>query len=93
VWVPTGFVGLEPRVNPLSVASLVSALVFPLWPLSSIVGIVLGIVSITQLRQRPNERGFGFAVAGVVIGVVVIVILALVIAVILYFGHACRNGC
>ena len=90
---PTGFIGLEPRVNPLSVASLVSALVFPLWPLSSIVGIVMGIVSIRQLRQRPSERGMGFAVAGLVIGCVVIVILALVIALILYFGHACRNGC
>ncbi len=68
-------------------------MVFPLWPLSSIVGVVLGIVSMKQVRQRPMERGFGLAVAGVVIGVVVLVALAIVIAVLLYFDHACRNGC
>jgi uncharacterized membrane protein YwaF len=93
VWVPTGFVGLEPRVNPLAIASLVSALAIPLWPLSSIIGVVLGIISMSQLRQRPSERGIGFAVAGIVIGLVVLVIVAFVVAALLYFGHACRNGC
>lgn len=92
-WAPTGFVGLEPKVNSLAVAAFISALIFPLWPLSSITGVVLGIVSMKQLRQRPSERGFGFAVAGLVIGLVVLVVLAIVIAVILYIGHECRNGC
>jgi len=46
-----------------------------------------------QLRQRPSERGFGFAVAGLVIGLVVLAVLAIVITVILYIGHECRNGC
>jgi hypothetical protein len=92
-WIPTGFVGLEPKINSMAIASLVSALIFPLWPLSSIAGVVLGTISMRQLRERPSERGFGFAVAGLVIGVVVLVALGLVFAVALYFGHECRNGC
>jgi Domain of unknown function (DUF4190) len=92
-WIPTGFIGLEPRINSLAIASLVSALIVPLWPLSSIAGVVLGIISMRQLRRRPSERGFGLAVAGLVIGLVVLVALALVAAVLLYFGYECRNGC
>jgi hypothetical protein len=91
--VPTGFVGLEPKVNRLAVASFVLSLAFPLWPLSSIAGVVLGIMSMKQVRQRPLERGFGLAVAGLVIGLAVLIALAIVIAVLLYFGHACQNGC
>ena len=92
-WIPTGFVGLEPRINRLAIAALVSALLVPLWPLSSIGAIVLGILSMRQLRQRPSERGTGLAVAGLVIGSVVVVALALIVVIALYFGHECRNGC
>jgi len=92
-WIPTGFVGLEPKINSLAIASLVSALIFPLWPLSSIVGVVLGIVSMRQLGQRPHERGLGFAVAGFVVGLIVLIALGLFIAIAIYLGHECRNGC
>jgi len=86
-------VGLEPRINPLAIASLVSALAVPLWPLSSLAGIVLGILSMRQLRQRPGERGYGLAVAGLVLGSVVLVALGIVVAFLISFGSACRNGC
>jgi hypothetical protein len=92
-WIPTGFIGLEPRINRLAIAALVSALVVPLWPLSSIVAIVLGILSMRQLRQRPTERGTGLAVAGLVIGAVVAVALVLIVVVAVYFGHECGHGC
>jgi uncharacterized membrane protein len=80
-------------VNSLAIASLVSALIFPFWPLSSIAGVVLAIVSLRQLRQRSSERGTGIAVAGLVIGLAVLVLSALVAAVFLYFGYECRHGC
>jgi uncharacterized membrane protein len=86
--VATGFVGLEPRINPLAVVAFVSALVIPLWPLSSVAGIVLGWLSVRQLRERPTERGRGLALAGIVIGLVVVVALALgVVLVVTLGGH------
>jgi hypothetical protein len=92
-WVPTGFVGLERKVNRLAVAAFVTALLVPLWPLSSSAAIVLGVLSMRQLRQRPSERGFGLALAGLVIGVVLVVALGIVLVIALYVGHECRNGC
>lgn len=92
-WVPTGFTGLEPKLNRLAVASLVSSLLVPLWPLSSIAGIVLGAISMSQIGQRPSERGYGLAVAGLVIGTVVLFVVVCVIAVLLLLGYGCRHGC
>lgn len=39
----------------------------------SIVGIVLGIVSLNQIKQT-NEQGHGLAVAGIVVGVITLLI-------------------
>jgi uncharacterized protein YacL len=88
MWIPTA-----QKINRLAIASLVSSLVFPLWPLSSIAAVVMGIVSMRQLGQRPSERGVGFAVAGLVVGLIIVVVLALFLAFALYIGHECRNGC
>lgn len=92
-WEPTGFVGLEPRINRLAVVAFVSALAFPLWPLSSIAAVVMGVIATRQIRQRPTERGEGLAVAAMAVGGALLVVLGLVIAAILYLGHLCRNGC
>ena len=82
-WVATGFAGLEPGINPLAIAAFTSSLVIPLWPLSSVVAIALGLASMRQLRDRPTERGRGLALAGVLIGLVVVVVLVLVLGVVL----------
>lgn len=49
-----------------------------LGPLIPIVGIVLGVVALNQIKQT-NQRGHGLAVAGIVIGAIALVLLALVV--------------
>ena len=55
-----------PGTNGLAIAALCCSIV-GMVPLASIVGIVLGIVALNQLRER-IQRGRGMAVAGIVIG-------------------------
>jgi len=88
-WVASGFAGLEPRINPLAVAAFVSALVVPLWPLSSITAVILGWVAVRQIAERPSERGRALAFAGVVVGLVVIVALSIGLA--LSWGYLARS--
>ena len=81
------------RTSGLAIASFVSALVFPLWPLSSIAAVVLGIVAWREIDRSPGVGGRGLATAGIVIGSVLLVLLAIVVAVFVYVGVECRNGC
>jgi uncharacterized membrane protein len=53
----------------MAITSLVSSLIgFVCW-LGSIVGIVLGIVALNQIKQS-REEGYGLAIAGIAIGAV-----------------------
>jgi hypothetical protein len=81
------------RTSGIAVASFVSALVLPLAPLSSIAGIVLGLVALREIDRSPGIGGKGLAVAGIVIGSVLLVVVIFVVAVIVTFGVECRNGC
>jgi hypothetical protein len=70
---PSGY-GQPQRTNGLAIASLtLSCLGFLCGGLLSIVGIVLGAVALSQIKQT-RERGYGLAVAGIVVGVATLLI-------------------
>src|SRR4029077_15296626 len=66
------------KTNSMAIASLVASLVGFLCWLGSIVGIVLGIVALNQIKQT-REDGHGLAVAGIAIGA-----LSLIVGLILF---------
>jgi hypothetical protein len=66
------------RTNGLAIASLVLGILWLFW-LGSLVGLVLGLVALKQIKDR-NQGGRGIAIAGVVLSVLWLV--GLVIAVI-----------
>jgi hypothetical protein len=53
--------------NGLAIASLIASLAGVLCCLISIVGIVLGVVALNQIKQT-RQGGYGLAVAGIVVG-------------------------
>lgn len=66
------------RTNGLAIASLVLGILWLFW-LGSLVGLVLGLVALKQIKRR-NQGGRGIAIAGVVLSVLWLV--GLVVAVI-----------
>jgi hypothetical protein len=72
-----GFVPVA-RTNGLAIASLVLGILWLAW-LGSLVGLVLGLVALKQIKNR-NQGGRGIAIAGVVLSV--LWLLGLVIAII-----------
>jgi hypothetical protein len=69
----TGY-GQQSRTNPLAIASLISSCLGLLCcGISAIVGVVLGVVALSQIKQS-REEGYGLAVAGIVIGLAVMLI-------------------
>jgi hypothetical protein len=77
----------------LAVASVVAALAFPLWPLSSITAIVLGWLAIRRIEQSPGLKGQALAVVGMAIGTVVVLAGLLLLAAVIFVGYSCRRGC
>jgi hypothetical protein len=72
--------GAPPETNGLAIASLVTSLAaIPLTALcgigalAAIVGIVLGIVALNQLRQT-HQQGRGLAIAGIAVGTLTAVV-------------------
>lgn len=62
--------GPEQKTNGLAIASLVTSLCgFITCGLAGLVGLILGIVSLTQIKKR-GDRGFGLALAGTIVGAV-----------------------
>jgi uncharacterized membrane protein len=53
--------------NGLAIASLVLGILWLFW-LGSLVGLILGLVALKQIKNR-NQRGRGIAIAGVVLGI------------------------
>lgn len=77
---PGGYGG-APRTNALAIWSLVASLVGFVCCLGSVAGIVLGLVSLNQIKQN-NEEGQGLAIAGIAVGAVSLlagVVMAVVI--------------
>jgi hypothetical protein len=55
------------RTNGLAIASLVLGILWLFW-LGSLVGLILGLVALKQIKDR-NQGGRGIAIAGVVLSV------------------------
>jgi len=72
-----GFVPVT-TTNGLAIASLVLGILWVFW-LGSLVGLVLGLVALKQIKHR-NQGGRGIAIAGVVLSVLWLV--GLVVAII-----------
>jgi hypothetical protein len=68
-WPPSPAQGFVPvtRTNGLAIASLVLGILWLFW-LGSLVGLVLGLVALKQIKGR-NQGGRGIAIAGVVLSV------------------------
>lgn len=68
----------------MAIGSLVaSVLAFPLGfcyigPIAAIVGVVLGIIALNQIKQS-GENGRGMAIAGIIVGAVILVLSVIVI--------------
>lgn len=61
------------KTNGLAIGSLVASALGLLCGIGSIVGIVLGIIALNQVKQR-NEGGRGLAIAGIAVGAATLVI-------------------
>jgi uncharacterized membrane protein len=57
-----------PGTNTLAILSLIASVVSLFCVVSSAVGIVLGVVAISQIK-RTHQEGQGLAIAGIVLGV------------------------
>ena len=68
-WSPPQVAGFVPvtRTNGLAIASLVLGILWLFW-LGSLVGLILGLVALKQIKDR-NQGGRGIAIAGVVLSV------------------------
>lgn len=64
-----GGYGAGPKTNALAIWSLVSSLIGFVCCLGSVVGIVLGLVSLNQIKES-QEEGQGLAIAGIAVGAV-----------------------
>ena len=81
----SGYPGAAPAAgtNGLAIASLVCSVVGVVCGIGSILGIVLGIIAMNQIK-RTGQGGRGLALAGIIVGAV---LLALgVIGYIIYFS-------
>lgn len=64
---------VQQDTNTLAIASLVASIVGVCCGLGSIIGIVLGVVALNQIKQT-RQGGHGLAVAGIAVGVVTLLI-------------------
>ncbi len=57
----------------MAIASLVSSIIGACCGLGSIIGIVLGIVALNQIKQT-RQSGQGLAIAGIIVGAITMLI-------------------
>lgn len=78
----------QPNTNGLAVGSLIASVIGLCTCFGLIVGIILGIAALRQIREK-GEKGRGLALAGLWIGVVGIVLwlVYLVIEILVVYHH------
>ncbi len=63
--------GVTPVTNKMAAWSMglgiFSVLCCPCWP-TGVIAVILGIIALSQLKADPNQKGQGFAIAGIVTG-------------------------
>lgn len=74
------------RTNGLAIASLITSCTGLFLGISAPVGIVLGIIAMSQIKSDPGYTGRGMALAGIVVGGALTVIGALLIVAFLAFA-------
>ena len=65
--------GPQAGTNTLAISSLVASVVGLLCGIGSIVGIVLGVLALNQIKKT-RQAGYGLAMAGIVVGVATLII-------------------
>jgi hypothetical protein len=70
---------MQPGMNGMAIASLISSVAGVFCCIGGIVGIVLGTIALDQIK-RTRQDGFALAVAGIVIGIATLIV-ALIIAI------------
>ncbi|MCV7229868.1 DUF4190 domain-containing protein [Mycolicibacterium komossense] len=73
----SGYAGYGPPgatgTNTMAIGSMVASVIGLLCGIGSIVGIALGFVALSQIKQS-RQQGYGLAVAGIVVGVASLII-------------------
>jgi hypothetical protein len=60
----------------------------------SIVALVLGIIALRQIgRSQGQQKGKGFAIAGIVIGAIELALQCAVVFFLVYFVATCNGAC
>lgn len=71
----------EQKTPTLAILALIFSFLIP------IVGLILGIISLIDIKKNQNLKGRGLAIASIIISVIyMIIILALLIGSLYYFG-------
>ena len=66
---------VRPRLNPLALAGFIVSMAsvsVGLFGLGGIVGIVLSSIGLSKVKKN-NERGRGFAIAGLIVGIIAVI--------------------
>ena len=71
--IPGAYGAPEQKTNQLAIASLVASVVGLCCGIGSLIGVVLGIIAMNQIKQK-GEGGQGLAIAGIAVGAVTFVI-------------------
>jgi hypothetical protein len=64
------------------------------WGIGGIIGvvsIVLGIVALSQIKQNPQQKGSGFAIAGIIMGIISLLIAVSICAILMAFPDILKN--
>jgi Domain of unknown function (DUF4190) len=80
----------QPRTNGLAIASFVCSLLFWLYGIGAILGLVFGFIARSQIkRSGGSQQGGGLALAGIIISFVAIAIGIVVTIVVIVVVHHC----
>jgi len=71
---------VKPPTSGMAIASMVLGIVWIYW-IGSILAVIFGHISLSQMRQNPSLEGRGMAIAGVVLGWIGIGVLLIIIIV------------
>jgi uncharacterized membrane protein len=80
----------QKTTNGMAIASFVLGIVgLGTCSVTSILGLILGIVALSQLKKNPNETGKGLAIAGIIISSL---IFLFVLCFLFLFGFAALSA-
>lgn len=74
---------VSPRLNPLALSGFIvsmASVATGLFGVAGIVGIILSSIGLSKIKKN-NERGRGFALAGLIVGIITVVVSILKIMV------------